>query len=95
MHFNFLDRLDLRYTSQGYINLQSLVKCLYHRNIVSDTGCTLFHKIITSRRVLVEYVQTAVHRLYDHFMQNMMVCVCLQARRKVQAKVQAFGLEME
>ena len=25
--------------SQGYTNLQSLVKCLDHRNIVSDTVC--------------------------------------------------------
>jgi len=26
--------------SQGYTNLQSLVKCLDHRNIVSDTVCS-------------------------------------------------------
>ena len=26
--------------SQGYTDLQSLVKCLDHRDIVSDTGCS-------------------------------------------------------
>ncbi len=35
----FLDRIsDTR--SQGYTSLQSLVKCLDHRNIVSDTACS-------------------------------------------------------
>ena len=32
-----LGRLDLRYTSLGCTNLQSLVKCLGHRGIASKT----------------------------------------------------------
>ncbi len=37
---SFLDRLDTDTLSQGYTNLQSLVKCLDHRGIASDTVCS-------------------------------------------------------
>ena len=49
---HFLDRLDTDILSQRYINLQSLVKCLDHRGIASDTyavkqGCVRLRNALT------------------------------------------------
>ena len=41
--------------SQGYTDLQSLVKCLDHRNIVSDTACSQARVVLGSENSSVVF----------------------------------------
>ncbi len=62
-HQSFLDRLDLRYTfPRIYTNLQSLVKCLDHRGIASDTECSHHQSLDTPLAQLAKDTSVKLQR---------------------------------